>query len=353
MIGDLGRLVRDARTGAAVLEADRPNGLGDAGEPRPEPERLEHALRAVHQRESAAGESGPERRIDRLSIENDWLQSEALERKRQKQAGVPTTGDQDPRCRLGRRARRLQPRTGKRTGAVRLRAPAVPLDAALEQRNLQLLECPMLDLPHPLLADPEVASQLLQRPGIVAQPPLLDDRLLAIGQLGKGLGQPDRARPAVAREHHGLFWGRPLVGEEVLPLVLAGRTDRSIERLVAAGQAHLHRLDLVGIDRQLRSDESPARLVERAARAVADLGAQPAQIEEQRLLRRGRAGAHHGPVPEDVVLHGGADPPRRIGRETDLPLRLEPSRRLHQARRRPPAPDRSSAGHSCGSGLRC
>ena len=59
--------------------------------------------------------------------------------------------------------------------------------------------------------------------------------------------------------------------------------------------------------------------------------AQSPQIEEERLLRRGRAAAHDRPVAQDVVLDRRADPPGRIGREADLAVRLEARRRLEQA----------------------
>src|SRR5690606_4821748 len=150
----------------------------------------------------------------------------AARRGRRRRSGhdVPAPGGAPApaqRARAGLRSRR-------RVRRPRSDAPhyAVPPDAALEQRYLLLFHGSVLALAQPLLADAEVASQLLQRARIVAQPPLLNDRLFAVGQLGERLGQPDRARAAVAREHHGLFGRGPVVGEEILPLVLAGRADR-------------------------------------------------------------------------------------------------------------------------------
>ena len=49
----------------------------------------------------------------------------------------------------------------------------------------------MLDLPHPLLADAEIPAQLLKQARIIAKPALLDDRLLAIGELGQRIGKLD------------------------------------------------------------------------------------------------------------------------------------------------------------------
>lgn len=60
-------------------------------------------------------------------------------------------------------------------------------------------------------------------------------------------------------------------------------------------------------------------------------GAQAPQVEEQGLLGRTRPAAHDRPVAQDVVLDRGADPPRGVGREAHVPLRLEPGGGLHQA----------------------
>ena len=78
-------------------------------------------------------------------------------------------------------------------------------------------------------------------------------------------------------------------------------------------------------------DVGLAGIVEAGVAAVVDLGAQAAQVEEQRLLRRGGAGADDRPVAQDEVLHGRADPPGGVGREADVALGLEPGGRLHQA----------------------
>src|SRR3546814_6804831 len=61
-----------------------------------------------------------------------------------------------------------------------------------------------------------------------------------------------------------------------------------------------------------------------------DARAQTAEIEEQRLMGRGGAGAHDRPVAQDKVLHRRADPPRGIGREAEVALRLEPAGSLQQ-----------------------
>src|SRR3546814_18694983 len=47
-------------------------------------------------------------------------------------------------------------------------------------------------------------------------------------------------------------------------------------------------------------------------------------------MGRGWAGAHARPVAQDKVLHRRADPPRGIGREADVALRLEPAGSLKQ-----------------------
>ena len=144
-------------------------------------------------------------------------------------------------------------------------------------------------------------------------------------------GQPARALTAVVGEGDVLLRARPVVGQEVLPGILAGRADGRVQRLVAAHQAHFHRFDVADLDRQLLRDIGLAGIVQAAVAAVVDLGAQPAEVEEQRFLRRRRAGADDRPVAQDEVLHGRADPPRGVGREPDVALGLEPGRRLHQA----------------------
>ncbi len=160
---------------------------------------------------------------------------------------------------------------------------------------------------------------------------LVDDGALALAQLGQGEGQPARPLLAVVRAGHDLLGARPLVGEEVLPRVLAGRRNRGVERLVAARQAHLHRLDLAHVDRKFLRDVRLARVVEARVAAVVDLGAKAAQVEEQGLLRGRGAGADHRPVAQDEVLHRRADPPCGVSGEAHVAFRLEACRRLHQA----------------------
>src|SRR3546814_4592315 len=70
--------------------------------------------------------------------------------------------------------------------------------------------------------------------------------------------------------------------------------------------------------------------LERPAGGFLDARAQTAEIEEQRLMGRGGAGAHDRPVAKDKVLHRRADPPRGIGREADVALRLAPAGSLQQ-----------------------
>ena len=102
----------------------------------------------------------------------------------------------------------------------------VDLDRILDapqQRRLQLLQRAMLDLPHPLLADAQPHAELLQRAAVLAQAPLVDDGPLALAQLGQGEGQPARALLAVVGAGDDLLGLGPVVGEEVLPGILAGR----------------------------------------------------------------------------------------------------------------------------------
>src|SRR6056297_341449 len=56
-----------------------------------------------------------------------------------------------------------------------------------------------------------------------------------------------------------------------------------------------------------------------------------AQVEEELLLRRGRAELHQAPRPQDIFLDRGADPPHGIGRKPKTPFRVEAFDRLHEA----------------------
>ena len=64
---------------------------------------------------------------------------------------------------------------------------------------------------------------------------------------------------------------------------------------------------------------------------LAQLALEPAEIEEQLLLRRRRAHLHERAVVQDVFLHRCAHPPHRVGGEAEAALRLELRQRLHQA----------------------
>jgi hypothetical protein len=57
----------------------------------------------------------------------------------------------------------------------------------------------------------------------------------------------------------------------------------------------------------------------------------PAQVEEQLLLRGGRADLHQRPGMQDVFLDRGADPPHRIGGEAEALVGIEALHGLHQA----------------------
>ena len=95
--------------------------------------------------------------------------------------------------------------------------------------------------------------------------------------------------------------------------------------------------DLGHVDLEVAGDPLPPFLGQAVAPAAValgdalDAGAQAAQVEEQRLLGGGGAGADDGPVAQDVVLHGRADPPGRVGGKAHLAVRLEAAGRLHQS----------------------
>ena len=76
----------------------------------------------------------------------------------------------------------------------------------------------------------------------------------------------------------------------------------------------------------------PFALLVRHGRAgiVRELGAQPPEVEEQALLRRRRPDPDDGGVANDVFLDSRQDPPRRIGRETNLAFDVEAVGRLQQ-----------------------
>ena len=107
--------------------------------------------------------------------------------------------------------------------------------------------------------------------------------------------------------------------------------QRCVERGVGRRQTRIHHRDVGDRDAERGRD----LLIDRGAGqhfgALRQPGAQPSQIEEQRLLRRAGAAAHDRPVAQDVVLDGGPDPPRRIGGEAHLALRLEAGGGLQQA----------------------
>src|SRR5690606_31360229 len=102
---------------------------------------------------------------------------------------------------------------------------------------------------------------------------------------------------------------------------------------------------------QLVCNAGASRAVQRRTGLALDPSTQPPKVEEQRLLRRGRTRAYDRAVPQDVILHGRANPPSRISGETDAALRRETSRSLQK-------PDISflqqiAAGQSVISEARC
>ena len=145
----------------------------------------------------------------------------------QQQAGMPAADDEDF-DRLVLRHPRYLPQAARAVQAA-LQAgrggEQVDLDRVLdplEQGGLQLLQGAVLDLAHALLADAEAHAELLQRAAVLAQAPLVDDGALAVAQLGQGQGQPARALLAVVGAGDDLLRARALVGQEVLPGILAG-----------------------------------------------------------------------------------------------------------------------------------
>ena len=129
---------------------------------------------------------------------------------------------------------------------------------------------------------------------------------------------------------HGLLRGA-VVDQPVLPFALALRAQRGVERMVRPLQPAVH-VDHVLLGHLERGRDLLDRL--RAEVALLDrlhLALQPAQVEEQLLLRRGRAQLHQRPGVQDVFLDGGADPPHGVGGEPEAAVGVEALDRLHQA----------------------
>src|SRR5687767_1853437 len=146
----------------------------------------------------------------------------------------------------------------------------------------------MLELAHALLADAELAPQLLQRRGLLAQPALVDDGALALAQLAQSLVQPARPRRRIAQADHHLLRSGAVVGKAVLPFLLALFSHGSVQGLIGPGEARLHGLDLR--ERYVEGLGNGGAALGRhdPAGRLLDAGAQAAKIEEERLLGRGR-----------------------------------------------------------------
>ena len=109
------------------------------------------------------------------------------------------------------------------------------------------------------------------------------------------------------------------------------RVSGALSERSGADSARGHRLHVaLGNAQRVRDASARFRAHDRVA-DIADARAQAAQIEEQRLLRRRRAGAHDRPIAQHEILHRRADPPRGVGGEAHFALRLEARRGLHQA----------------------
>ena len=195
----------------------------------------------------------------------------------------------------------------------------------------ELQQGSVLQLPYPFLADAQLPTQLLQRGPLLAEAAFPDDGAFARAQLAQRVGQPLRPGGRVAHADHHILRRRALVGQEILPVLVRPVGDGGVQRLVAGRQPHLHRLHIGDVDLQLLGDPGASLLRQPLALGrVLDAGAQAAQVEEEGFLRGGGAGADDRPVAQDVVLHGRTDPPRGVGGEAHLAVRLEPAGGLHQ-----------------------
>src|SRR3546814_19015901 len=93
---------------------------------------------------------------------------------------------------------------------------AGPADA-LQQQALHLLQRPLLELAHPLLADAEGFAELLQRGAVVGEAPRADDGLLALAQLQQGLPDPLVSGQAVVAGANPVSRPYPTVSQLVPP----------------------------------------------------------------------------------------------------------------------------------------
>ena len=77
----------------------------------------------------------------------------------------------------------------------------------------------------------------------------------------------------------------PLVDQRVAPLALAVLADAQVERGVAAGEPTVHLDHLAGLDREVAGDAGHGLRRQVAAAGLAEPALEPAQVEEQLLLR--------------------------------------------------------------------
>ena len=171
------------------------------------------------------------------------------------------------------------------------------------------------------------------------QATLCDDIPLPVGQAIHRLAQPATHQRAIVGIDHISLGAGGFILQRIDPFAafLIARLRR-VEREVGAGKPPLHHLDIGQRHAdQLGHAQAHLRAIERDAtgiRLALDLSLNAAQVEEQRLLRRGRAGAHHRPVAHHKFLDRGLDPPHRIGRKTHPAIGVELVGSLHQAKAR-------------------
>src|SRR3954469_24223750 len=105
--------------------------------------------------------------------------------------------------------------------ALALAGVQTPLGDLGLHRLLQLLECPYLDLPHPLPRDVVLLRQILERGRIVLQPALDQDMPLAFVERLQRTAQQGLAATELLTIGDRAFLAIGLVNQPVLPFAFA------------------------------------------------------------------------------------------------------------------------------------
>ena len=189
----------------------------------------------------------------------------------------------------------------------------------------------MLDLADTFLRDAQLDAERFQRDGLVAEAALQDDMGLPRVQGLEGIGDPFLAARRIAIDHDLVFRNGGIVSDEILPFAVTIGDHGRVQRPVTGRKARGHGFNVADGHAQMFGNPGRVLFRHHAIAGVIDLGAEAAEIEEEGLLGRRCAGAHDGPVAQDIVLDRGADPPAGIGGEAHFAGGFEPGGGHHQA----------------------